>query len=680
MEKENNQFYLIYLFLAFTLLIHLLPFLFPEARMWGFNHLLFLPPLFSYLFGVIGLIALVLPIFKKSNSAGETIATKFNEIFYSSSRKLLNRLILIIAAGALFIIFCSKTHFLGDGYSWLAYLADESASVFKWSEAGAIYLLSLLTDLFGGGESAALTAFRIVTILSGMVTIWFYLAIAGILTDQPIKRFLIFISILFSGTLLLFFGYVEHYPLLWPFLTGFVFYSIKYIRSGNGLYRALIYLFIGSILHMQMLVFVPSLVYVIFSRGKAHQLYKKLEKIFWFIIIVIVAVSVFLFIRRYTADLYFENIFLPLFYGKPVDTGYYLFSLPHIIDIFNLYILLSPLIMLLIILIIKSRNDLVTNKNAIFTSILGLGSFIFLLALDPRLTMPRDWDLFSLSALGPILLIFSLIKDEIMIQLKRFLPAIVIIAVMLPLPYLLTVLKADNSIAYFSYIIDLDKKKSLSSLITLKSYFENKGNTATADSIADISNKRFPSVVSIEQGFEAIETGDLELTKSIIDKIIPDKFNSRYHNLRSNYYAQTGNLNTALAFSDSAITLRPYVAVLYSNRSQILYSLRRYNESLECLRQAYELKSDDLGTIEGLIYTYLKIGPVDSAFHYAEMLSRPPFSSPSSYYFLGQISISIGNQARAREYLEYYIANGTSDPSYEIRAERSKNSLLKMDE
>ncbi len=163
-------------------------------------------------------------------------------------------------------------------------------------------------------------------------------------------------------------------------------------------------------------------------------------------------------------------MFLPLFIGKPIYPVYSLISWPHLLDIVNQLLLLSPLLPLLIVLSIKYIPRVLRHKETIFLSLAATGSLIFLFIIDPKLTLARDWDLFSNSACALSILLIILIHDYLLPTVKRLSISILILLIILPLPYFLTNLNEKRSIEYIEYMIDLDLEKSFSSIFVLNSF------------------------------------------------------------------------------------------------------------------------------------------------------------------------------------------------------------------
>jgi hypothetical protein len=242
--------------------------------MWGFNHLIFLPGTFTYLYIIMACMALILPFTGLAVPLMEKTFNRFTYIFFESPKRLVFRLLFTFVMTALFVFYAMPTHFLGDGYTVIDILAHTCGTIHKWSEAGTTIVLGTLQSILGEkSEHTARSAFQIVSVLSGLISVWFFFLIAGQISEEKEKRVLAFVVSVCSGALLLFFGYVENYPMLWIALSGFVYFGLKRLNTGHGLLPAFLFLAGGIFLHLQTAIFVPAFVYLLIARGNGLKFY-----------------------------------------------------------------------------------------------------------------------------------------------------------------------------------------------------------------------------------------------------------------------------------------------------------------------------------------------------------------------------------------------------------------------
>ncbi len=652
---QKKSFLTAYIFILVLVALRIIPYLFPESRTWGFNHLLFLPDSYSIPFFSVAFIALIIPFLRSSEKWGEALSDLFSTTFFISRLKYLYRIIFIAIMTALFIIFAAPTHFLGDGYPLLNNIASDTGTFIKWSERGVSWILLGVQSLIGPKNiDNALTAFRIISVASGIITIWIFFLIAEIAGSNDIKRFLIFIILTFSAVALLFFGYVESYPILWIGFSAFLYFSLKYMKTGQGLWWAFLFLLFDIFIHLQSFVLVPAFIYLLLCRGYGRNIYNHYKT--WFIGsgIIIAAAILMIFIYKYSTDLYFENIFLPLFVGKPIYPVYSLISRPHLLDIANQLLLLSPLLPLLIVLSIKYISRTVRHKETIFLALSAVGSLIFLFIIDPKLTMARDWDLFSNSACALSILFIILIHDSALTTIKRLSISILILLIIFPLPYFLTNLNEKRSIEYIEYMIDLDLEKSFSSIFILNKYLLKHGYNEKADSLQDTYNK-YPFPKSrYDWALAEIQDGNVEKAWSIFRGTIKDHFDQNYHVVLKDLYLREKNYAKALEHINKAIQLQSYADYLYGYRGEILLYIKRYNEALKDFYRAYELNSGDPNHPEGIAAVYFRKEQPDSGIFYTNIMLELDSTRAIGYYMLAQAYIKKKNFRKAQEYADRY--------------------------
>ncbi len=660
--QENRHIRTIYIALVLLFLLHLLPLAFKEARMWGFNHLIFLPGSFVIVYIILGVSAVAISSFSFSQSLGEKLSGWFSAAFYESPRRYYYRMTFLAMSGLAFALFPMRAHFLGDGYALLTNLGSGSGTFVKWSEQGITLILQGIQFLLGGkNPTTGITAFRIVSIISGLATIWFYFLIAELVGESKMSRILIFFCSLFSGSLLLFFGYIENYPLLWPLMMAYIYFSLRYLKSGTGLILTALSICFGLFIHLQMAVFFPSFIYLLLSGGKIRTLYKHYRMSFWCLIAIGIIFGFVLFAHKYTNDLYFENMFLPLLNGKPIDGNYAILSLSHFFDLINLFFLLSPLLPLLIYLSLGKWKMALRRKETLYLLLLAVGSILFVTFIDPTLGMARDWDLFSLCAIGLTILLLNNTSLNQKPPLARFLPAILIYLFAAVLPYLIINIGEPSSLAYTESFIKLDKAKSFSSGVVVHDYYVRKGDSVRADSVNSQLLKDYPDRALIERANDAIGKGQNSLALQLTRRIRPDKFSAAYHDLVSAIYYIQGYYDMALDEINKAILLQQYNAQYYFARATVFRGLGHMEKALNDLRMGYALNNSSPEVIFALSQIFYSLRRYDSAAYYGEKMITLDSNNCIYFYFLARSQIGARNRTGAQNAYANFVRLGSSD-------------------
>ena len=662
MNSEKNIFGASYIVLVLMVLIRIIPLIFPDSRTWGFNHLLFLPESYAVVFFILAFAALVFPFMKQSSKWGGVLAQRFSKSFYESRLKYMVRLALIAVMTVLFIIFAAPTHFLGDGYALLHNVASETGSFIKWSERGVTMILLGIQSLVGPKNAEnALLAFRIVSVVSGIISIWMFILIAGIMTKSPVRRLLVFAAMFFSAVLLLFFGYVESYPLLWISFTGFIYFSLRYIKEGVGLLWIVIFLLFGIFIHLQMLTMMPAFVFLLLCRGRGLEIYKKHKGIFIAAVIVLAVAGILIFAHKFRTDLYFENMFLPLFSGKPIYPPYALVSLPHMGDVLNEIILLSPLIVVFLILSWTGFKRIKNDRTALFLALVSAGTLLFLFAIDAKLTMPRDWDLFSLSAFGLTLLSIMLIKDKYLPVLKRLMISLLVVLFLFPLPFLMTSLRVSSAMDYAFYMIGLDLPKSFSTIFILNKYLEEHNFNSRANILQKIYNMHPFTKGRADLAMDLIKKGDLEGAWRVTHSSIKDRFDQNYHTVIKELYLREGNHQKALEHANKALQLQAYADYLYAYRGEIYLLMGRHEEAMRDFRRGYELNSGNPTHPEGIASIFFINKQYDSGIVYTEKMLQIDSTKALGYFMLARAHAMEGRIDKAMLFANRYAEFAAED-------------------
>ncbi|MCP4703116.1 MAG: hypothetical protein GY865_00780 [candidate division Zixibacteria bacterium] len=354
-------------------------------------------------------------------------------------------------------------------------------------------------------------------------------------------------------------------------------------------------------------------------------------------------------------------MFLPFFSGKPIYPVYSLFSWPHLLDIVNQLLLLSSLLPLLFVLSIKYIPRLIHKKETAFLSIAAIGSLLFLFVIDPKLTLARDWDLFSNSTCALSIVFIIMIHDSALPTVKRLFIPILILLILLPIPYFLTNLNEKNSTEYIEYMIDLDLEKSFSSIFILNKYYLDNDLNEKADSLQVTYNKYPFSKSRFDWAIGEIRRGNIEKAWTIFRGTLKDRFDQNYHVVLKDLYVDEKNYAKALEHASKAIQLQSYADYLYGYRGEILLYIKQYDDALKDFYTAYELNSGDSNHPEGIAAVYFRKNEPDSGIFYTEKMLKIDSTKVIGYYMLSQAYIKKRDFQSAHKYANIYAGYAYQD-------------------
>jgi hypothetical protein len=265
--------------------------------------------------------------------------------------------------------------------------------------------------LFGGYSYwTALYTFQTVSIVSGFLVVFNFIVIAGLLTDSVRGRLFSLGTLIFSGWLLLFFGYIEYYPLLWLAASFFIRQSIKCIQGDASRWSVWLMFILTASIHMQAVYLLPGVLYIQFHEALDRIVSRTAVKTRRLLLTLGLLVP---FGAVLAADLSLPPISNPFLHLLPIGAGfpnYTVLSLGNLLEVANLVFLIAPSAIVLLTLAFwgnRQPSDRLSRLLALFS----LGGLYFLLVMNPKLGLARDWDLMSLTLFAPVLFLLYRVGD-----------------------------------------------------------------------------------------------------------------------------------------------------------------------------------------------------------------------------------------------------------------------------
>jgi tetratricopeptide (TPR) repeat protein len=557
------SYYAVLGFLALALL-------FPDARLWSGTSLAQLPFLFQIVWLLLAaLVPLPLNWWLKNqpdNPAEPVTAIRTETI-------LLGALLVIAIC---MVLFKGETHLLGDGRQMIANLAKANPN-YRAREIGAEYLALGLKSLVGDGTTAsAQLVYQLISWITGilfMLSALFFVIKSGRELTARLFYFLILCS---GGYMLLFFGYVENYPIfalsvLWFCLAGILIAEDKLNR-----WIILIPTALALLAHVLAVTLIPAAVYLLFRPTAIGQKLSgfslRLKSLLGLIAALIAVIALMLWAGH---DLYVRLAIIPILADRFTLAGYTLFSPAHLLDYANLLLILLPGIPVAVFVIFRPvRKSLSRTPAAIFLAIVTLCSLAALFLLDPKLGMARDWDLFAFAGIPILLLSLVCIVNET--NSRRYTVAAMTLILAANLVYLIPRIIVQHSPAmgasYAERCMLLDRQKNRTSLATLQTYYVETNDTAGIQRIQSIRNSSFPQENLVARAQSLTLANKLPEARTALDSAYAvDPTYSEYWTGLAVYYLHTRTYDSALAaltYSDGLNPNNPY-ALQYMAYAQI---------------------------------------------------------------------------------------------------------------
>ncbi|MFH1700572.1 MAG: hypothetical protein ABIE07_08295 [Candidatus Zixiibacteriota bacterium] len=659
-NPDNDGSLIIPLTIIVLSILHFVPFLSPSARLWGFNHLLFLPSPHSWIFA--GVFSVLLLLFFMSSRLGlGMIYQKAGNVLFPESYRL-RWIILILASILFFWLMRPPIYFLGDSFSVTANIGNDLPIIYKWSEIGAIMLADLVLRILPQFETdKGILSYSIISVISGAFTIYFFLSIAKEITKDTSSRLFIFSTLIFSGWIVLFFGYTENYPILWPLLSAYIYYAIRFLDRKIGLWRPAAFIPIALFMHLQTLFFLPSFIMLLLYSRYGAQFYKR-RKMFirvlgFFILITVAAYA----INLLTQSSEFRDYLIAFSPGRLPDPQYWIFSPSHLIDTVNLWILFMPLFPIFIYTTWKFRQSLMSNKINLFLSVLAIGGFLFQVMIDPKLGMGRDWDLFALTSMPVALLSVCLIVTHAG-NLRKYYFVLSAFAAVISLPFVITLINVESAKEHYKYLLNLDMPRSRTGMTLLKHYYQTGGDSAAADSLENILQAQFHSYSKIPIAYELLENGKIDSALTIAEYLEKNEPPSaEIYNLKGKIYLEMGHYARAVQCFESSTSMGRYDSRLFIAMGSAYHHLLQYDKMLSALRKAQKLAPNSYELSEAFASGYYNMAHYDSAFAYSQSCIKLDSTKPIAYLIAGMSKMKLSDMESAGYYLDIFIDMSPDD-------------------
>ncbi len=570
---------------------------------------------------------------------------------------------LIALFGLVFYLLRAKTHFLGDGYLVLSNLASATPFV-KSTEWGGTALNILLKGLIGGNpERAALLSFQGTSIGAGVLFVLVAAAFTRVLFERTPHRILFLLGICTGGYMLLFFGYVEYYSLFVLSVLVFTLTGLLVARGEANRWLMLPLLALAVFFHILGVTLIPAAVYLLMIRTRAGRAIARMKRISRMAVAsAAVVVLLAVFHHFYTSDLFFRFAFVPFLSNRFSVDGYTLFSMTHLADILNLMILLLPGLLVMVALPPAfSLGAVVRKVEYRYLLLLTLSVWGAVFVLDPKLGMPRDWDLFSFAGvpLG-ILTSYFLLDNRRAIKPYVTLSLLCVVAGLLTLiPRAVSQTQRDIAIAHFECYTALDRTKNINARRVLFDYYSARGEQARADEEMSRWQEDYPERFLFGTARDHRLSGRIEEAIRVMRQLLEVNplYSIGWADL-GEYYARVGMLDSALLCVQIADGLNPHSAPTLANVGLVYMQRNDLDRAEEAWLEAAALDTSLSQPRNGLMWLYHARGDEARYFEYLRDIASRDDAPPPIIRELGDNLLSRGRYQQALSVYRHAIRRG----------------------
>ena len=624
---------------------------------WGINHLSWLSPLWVWVFAALGAVIAVVLLWPRPVPRLENLLERVAHALSGHGWWL--RGVMALAFAAVCGLLLMPTHFLGDGYEWLGNFGRGDSYIHKWSEPLSSLFVRWLQALWGEYTSeSAQRAFRVLSVVSGVAAVCLLPGLTSRLFDRAHTRLVALATLLFSGVVLFYFGYVEFYPVAWISILFYLYLAAGSIRTRTHFWAVALAFLFALAMHVEALVLAGGLAFLIVQAAPRGNLRRLAVAVIALTALACLGGAVYLYETRIDIRV----LILPLLKGRPPADDYTIIAPVHWFDLLQLALLVFPGVVALLALSVFRNRVRGGDPISHFLAWSSVGSVAFLVLFGAATTMARDWDVMALGLLPPLLWLLRRIDRS-----PRPLPANVVFGYALlcglvTAAFLGVELQTQPAIARYQSLLT-DRHRS--AWITLATYFEEHGERAQMDTLMRRVDQLFPEYVQLEQAYRYLDQGDITSAQRIAEQLVArDPYRSDFLQLLGNVYGMRQRYAEAEKLYRDAILLRPYYADLKNEYAQLLLGQGKTKAALEMFKQAHR---DDLAAThitEGLGLAYFRMGLLETAVAVADTLFAADPNSPGAHLLMMVIALQSGDRDGAKRHLQEYLAHGQTRSDY----------------
>lgn len=597
---------------------------FPQYRLWGVNWWAYFPGYIPFVLFVIGVVAPIVMQLVLRRSKSDVVNDRASAD--RSGKYFIIVSCLTVLYGFAFYLLRARTHFLGDGYQILSVLTSDNPFV-KPTERGEALVHLWVKSLVGDtGGASTLLSYRIVSISAGVLFLIVIAWVSKRLFDRTIDRVLFWLGLASSGYMLLFFGYVENYSLFVLSVAVYSLLGLLVVKDKINRWLILPVVALPIFFHVLGVTLIPSVVYLLVANSRVGDFLSKLSrktKLVMGAITVVILVSLFHYF--YSTHYFFRFALVPLIENRFTVEGYTLLSPKHLLDYLNLLILLLPGLPLVVaVLLLLPLKKIFKQREYRYLVVLVLSTLGAVFIFDPKLGMPRDWDLFSFSGVPLTIFSYYFLLNTRSKSRRRPGARIGLLSVFLGFlslfPRAGSQAVEDISVAHVMNYIDLDKARNMPVRVVLFDYYKEFGKQ---DKTAFLKRQWRDELLEddmLVKAFSLLEQNQVRPAISLLNQLLgrnPGIATAWGH--LGEAYLLLNRYDSALMFLNISEGMNPYNPVVHYNLGFAYYAKTEYEKAKRYYLRALEIDTLLLEPLLGLAYVYTKLDQQDK---YIDILLR----------------------------------------------------------
>ncbi len=584
-----------------------------------------------------------------------------------------NRWKLIVIAAAVLVpllgwFFRAQSFVLGDGYAVIGNLQLAEPIIKARNFGGSLVPLFLYDILPGDAPTRAQLAYQFTSVGAGVLYVLAAAFACSVLFKKLSERLILFLLLLTSGNMLLYFGYAENYPLFHVVYLLACVFGYRFIRDEkfrDAIWFAALTL-LALVTHIFAVSLIPAAIGALLPFVARQTKWKKIPGPRLSAIVAVV-VSFLGALSMYLIDNFARMSFLPIFPNEFTADAYTLFSLRHLADTANLIFMLIP--SLPILLLAGKFGKLSSERQfLLFVTLTGLELAFW---VNPWLGMPRDWDLLSFWMIPFALWVTSsCFSDK-----KRVSTSVVTMAVALNALLLVPRVAANTDRAlmwkHFDSYFTQDTMRNMKFRITQTLLMREQGFEERAQSIEYEVKEKFPEIEMTRsaQYLSARGRHDLAIQQCRAAIARNPMLSDAYNNLALGQIG-IGQLDSAKRNLDIASAFNPYSPDMINNYAVIAYGQKRYSEAEVFLKKSLIYNPENIVARVNLLNLAHALNDTTKAKEYSQWLRGRTDIPPTETVAIINSLARLGLNDLAREFLQSAVQRGMDTSGARMLIER----------
>lgn len=295
----------------------------------------------------------------------------------------------------------------------------------------------------------------------------------------------------------------------------------------------------------------------------------------------------------------------------------------------------------------------------------SLGGLYFLVLMNPKLGLARDWDLMSLTLFVPVLFLLYRIGDWKRVSV-RVLSVSLALSLFVTISYLnANCTKASSEGRIFDLLRHYGNKER-GGWLSLVKYLEHEGRTGFHGEVITAMGTAFPDQLNLEKARSLLAQDKLEAAEQLALKLISSQpGHGLFHATLADIRFRQGRLAEAISEYKTAIKTHPSHRNYFSlGRSYALLGDNR--SAIQYLGEAYKLAPRQVEVLAELCRTYGQMEQLELAKKYGDELLALDPHAPDGLIISVIHAMRTGDRDKAIRFYHEFLIYGKDHPDYEM--------------